>query len=277
MADATEKILHAAYNYKAQQGGGYFKVYFENGITDVMIPEGSREKCYGSFNLADFMNVVVDRIAGLNPLTVIRSSFQFDPDEMFTRPGQLLYEFNTGRAKIADGIRTYKNLPYLCDEKAKDEYDDAVLYTCSTSGDDPSKIVDAEGYEQKAGSKIIITFDEDNTASNPTLNVNGIGEYPIYKDGYPIEPTEIKKGIHYIFEFTGSAYNLSGIYVEGGGIYDPQYNEDYSKTAQQNIPGYIAGIVFAGDGVEVEFDLGALEVLTSEPTDGRAAYVLEEV
>ena len=284
MAD-SEKILHSVYNYKGTQGGKYIKVYFETGAGDVAIPAGLKDTCYGSTTLDSFIQTVVQKIAGLNPLTIIRSSFQFDPEEVFTRPGQMLYEFNTGRVKIADGTRSYKNLPYICDDKyneseqGEEDPSDALDAINSEPGDTVDKTVTIDDYTHAKGNTVVIQFAENNTADTPTLTINGHGPYPITKDGIPIHANDLLAGVNYKFEFTGTSFEIVGIVTDNTeSVYPEGYGEDYSISAQQKIPAYVASVVYVdsedGDLPE-NFDVGALEVLSSAPTDGRAAFVLE--
>jgi len=61
-----------------------------------------------------------------------------------------------------------------------------VLTTCSTPGNVSAKTVET-GTTIGTSSVIGVTFSETNTASNPTLNVNGLGDWPIVADNNAID------------------------------------------------------------------------------------------
>lgn len=55
---------------------------------------------------------------------------------------------------------------------------------CSTAASTANKVVDMTGFVLIDGATIHVTFDHENTASSPTLNVNSTGAITI-KDDYP--------------------------------------------------------------------------------------------
>lgn len=54
---------------------------------------------------------------------------------------------------------------------------------CETAAGTAAKVVDMTGFKLVTGATIYVKFKEKNTASNPTLNVNGTGAIKIYRYG----------------------------------------------------------------------------------------------
>ena len=54
------------------------------------------------------------------------------------------------------------------------------LGVCDTEADTAAKVVTCAGWNGLPGQSILITFTNENTASNPTLNINSKGALPIY-------------------------------------------------------------------------------------------------
>lgn len=62
----------------------------------------------------------------------------------------------------------------------------ALYGTCTTAASTTAKVVTCQGFELRTGSVVNVRFTNKNTASSPTLNVNGTGAKPIYLNGSPI-------------------------------------------------------------------------------------------
>ena len=84
-----------------------------------------------------------------------------------------------------------------------------VLTTCSTSGNVSAKTVET-GTTIGTSSVIGVTFSETNTADNPTLNVNGLGDWPIVADNNAVD---IKHYLHFstriIFKRSGNTWKIT--------------------------------------------------------------------
>lgn len=64
------------------------------------------------------------------------------------------------------------------------------------------------GFSLKPGIRIIISFTEGNSASNPKLNINDTGEKNIVYDG--TGELELLQGVLYDFVYNGTDYILIG-------------------------------------------------------------------
>lgn len=82
--------------------------------------------------------------------------------------------------------------------------------TCSTAAATAAKTVDCTGFELVIGAEITVKFTVTNTATQPTLNVNGKGARPIYYRGNIIPPTCLAEGRVYTFRYDGKNYELVG-------------------------------------------------------------------
>lgn len=86
--------------------------------------------------------------------------------------------------------------------------------TCSTSGSVAEKNVSCSGFSLAAGTIIAVKFNYSNTASTPTLNVNGTGAKGILFLGTSIAPNYLKSGGTYMFVYNGSHYELLGDFYD---------------------------------------------------------------
>lgn len=82
--------------------------------------------------------------------------------------------------------------------------------TCSTSAGTAAKTVSKDGFNLDTGSRIIIKFTTGNTATNPTLNINGTGAKAIRYRGSAINKSYIATNGVYEFVFDGTYYNVVG-------------------------------------------------------------------
>ena len=81
--------------------------------------------------------------------------------------------------------------------------------TCSTAAGIKDKTVNVSGLKKVVGAAVLIKFTNTNTAANPTLNVNGLGAYPIYYKGTNIDAKLLESNIPFLFIFSGSAWDIS--------------------------------------------------------------------
>ena len=82
--------------------------------------------------------------------------------------------------------------------------------TCSTSASTTAKTVGKANFQLSTGAEITIKFTYTNTASNPTLNVNGTGARSIYYNGTNIPAGALAANRVYRFVYDGSYWQLVG-------------------------------------------------------------------
>lgn len=82
--------------------------------------------------------------------------------------------------------------------------------TCSTAAATTAKTVSCTGFSLVTGAEITVKFTVTNTASNPTLNVNGTGAKAIYYRGTAISAGYLAANRTYTFRYNGTQYELVG-------------------------------------------------------------------
>ena len=82
--------------------------------------------------------------------------------------------------------------------------------TCSTVAGTAAKTVACTGFALVTGAEITVKFTVTNTASNPTLNVNGTGAKAIYYRGSAISAGYLAANRIYTFRYNGSQWELVG-------------------------------------------------------------------
>lgn len=82
--------------------------------------------------------------------------------------------------------------------------------TCSTAAATVAKVVTIDNFSLETGAEISVKFTVTNTATNPTLNVNGTGAKAIYYNGAAISAGYLKANRVFKFIYTGSQYELVG-------------------------------------------------------------------
>ena len=93
---------------------------------------------------------------------------------------------------------------------------DGVPYTtrpiaiCSTAAATAAKIVECDGFSLMEGATLIIMFVNGNTASNPTLNVNGTGARRLYNGSGYSQPNELKPYVFYEVMYEGQYWQILG-------------------------------------------------------------------
>ena len=81
---------------------------------------------------------------------------------------------------------------------------------CETDGATADKTIAAENYKLVEGTGIIVKFTNDNTAANPTLNINNTGAIPIYYNGVPIKAEYITSDRFLQLMYDGTNYQVVG-------------------------------------------------------------------
>ena len=81
---------------------------------------------------------------------------------------------------------------------------------CSTSASTAAKTVTCTGFGLITGAEITMKFTYTNTASSPTLNVNGTGAKPIYYRGSAISASYLGANRTYTFRYNGAQWDFVG-------------------------------------------------------------------
>lgn len=80
---------------------------------------------------------------------------------------------------------------------------------CSTAGSTAAKTVTVEDFELLTGTSVSIKFDNTDTSTSPTLNVNNTGAHPIYYNGATLGPSILKAGSIQDFVYDGTNWVLT--------------------------------------------------------------------
>ncbi len=81
---------------------------------------------------------------------------------------------------------------------------------CSTSGSTAAKTVSCAGFNLATGAEITVKFNNTNTSTNPTLNVNGTGAKAIYYKGVTVPSGYIVANGMYTFRYNGTQWEYVG-------------------------------------------------------------------
>ena len=152
-----------------------------------------------------------------------------------------------------DGTVTYSTP--VCISKPPEGYDrDATYYATSSTGTTTAAkvaTVQAGGdFTLKEGATVSVTFDNGNTASNPTLNVDGTGAKPIYTLGTSY--AYWAAGASVLFVYDGSAWQVAStpvyastttignpagqnVYIDGQGVAMRNGTTEYSTYGPDEI------------------------------------------
>lgn len=79
--------------------------------------------------------------------------------------------------------------------------------TCSTAAAAAEKTVACTGFSLVTGAEITVKFIVTNTATNPTLNVNGTGAKPIYYRGAAIGASALRSNDTHTFRYDGAQWD----------------------------------------------------------------------
>lgn len=96
--------------------------------------------------------------------------------------------------------------------RVDDGEDGKTLYgVCSTAATTAAKVVNGvTGFSLYTGVNVSVKFAITNTASNPTLNINGTGAKPIYYRGSVISAGYLAANRTYIFCYNGTQWEFAG-------------------------------------------------------------------
>jgi hypothetical protein len=81
---------------------------------------------------------------------------------------------------------------------------------CSTAGNVQTKTVNIPQYNLVTGARVTVKFENENTATNPTLNVSDTGARPIIYKGSSIPADALSANSVREFVFDGTNYLLIG-------------------------------------------------------------------
>jgi hypothetical protein len=82
--------------------------------------------------------------------------------------------------------------------------------TCSTAADAAAKTVNVDNFSLEEGARVTVKFTTTNTASSPTLDVEGTGAKAIYYNGAAISTDYLKANKIYEFIYNGTQWDLIG-------------------------------------------------------------------
>lgn len=123
-------------------------------------------------------------------------------------------------------------------------YNSGNFSLCTTSANDPTKVCtvyDPSFWGVLDGTSVIVRFQNSNTASDPTLNVNDTGDFDItYMGGNPIDPFILQSDQMFQFCFNADlgVWEMIGVTVAsgGGGVTGVKGNAESSyRTGNVNI------------------------------------------
>ena len=110
MSELTDTIVHVAYRFKPEGSDKYITTYFETSLIDVIIPEQTRPALLGAENMQEFCNLLMDKMKTERP--IYQQARAYDPERIYPKD-KFLYESDTGKLKVGDGIHKYKELNYF--------------------------------------------------------------------------------------------------------------------------------------------------------------------
>lgn len=131
---------------------------------------------------------------------------------------------------------------------------------CSTASDVSAKTATLDGYVLNIGQSIYVQFDYNNTALNPTLNINNTGNIPLFYNNISFSP---EANTIYNFIYDGTNYVLiNGVKGEDG--YTPVKGVDYYTEEEQEelITTIVNQINISGDASYVHDQIASSDVWT---------------
>ena len=206
-------------------------------------------------------------------------------------PSGSLYVWQRQRVEKKDGTVTYST-PVVV-SKPQEGYDaDATFYATSSSSSSTSAktahVLEPDGFELKAGVVVSVTFLSGNTASSPTLNIDGTGAKQIRTNMTPAAYWD--DGQNVLFVFDGNYWHVASspvwastvtvgnpasrnVYIDGTHVAIRNGTTEYSSFDANNVT---LGRTNAGsmlrlssDGTATFYD-GGDDVLTISATSSMA-------
>lgn len=129
--------------------------------------------------------------------------------------------------------------------------DEAMGYygECSTAGSTVAKEVTIEGFTLATDTRVAIKWTNTNTASNPTLNINGTGAIAMYYGNARLTGTDLQLQRITEFVYDGTYYRLVGALSDGNdkvsqyaftANYEYPILAKYNKSATTNYGDYVS-------------------------------------
>lgn len=138
MSELTDTIVHIAYRFKPEGTDKYITAYLESSLVDVIIPKETQSAMLGATNMQEFCNALLSKINNERPL--YQKADMYDQNRIYPE-GKFLYESDTGKLKVGDGVTRYKFLSYFGYDSERDAEYEAKDYEVALT------IVDDEGTE----------------------------------------------------------------------------------------------------------------------------------
>ena len=114
---------------------------------------------------------------------------------------------SAGTADAATKLSTARNINGMSVDGTANRFN---YGTCSTAATTVEKAVTCAGFALATGAEITVKFTVTNSATSPTLNVNGTGAHPIYYRNAAITPAYLAANRTYTFRYNGTQYELVG-------------------------------------------------------------------
>ena len=191
---------------------------------------------------ADYIRVghFVDLVYYDNCWNVVGDLTQAQVDALETRldgltPADIGALSSSGNAVSASKWNTVRKINGMSIDGTTDRTNYGV---CSTSGSTTAKTVSCTGFSLVTGAEITVKFNNTNTASNPTLNVNSTGAKAIYYKGAVVPSGYIAAKGTYTFRYNGTQWELVG---------DINTDTTYSEATASK-----SGLMSAGDKAKVD-------------------------
>lgn len=105
----NELTLHTAYRYKDDMLNKYLKLYFENDISDVMIPEKYKNTFLYAETLEDLLDKIVPIVKNAAPKPELTYSYLVNWNTIYPK-GTFIVELDTQSMKVGDGKHSYGEL-----------------------------------------------------------------------------------------------------------------------------------------------------------------------
>jgi hypothetical protein len=128
-----EVTLRTKYRYKPENGDKYLTLYFENGSNDVIIDTDiSGVSSEGQTTLTDAILAINTLIQQRALQTVYDSSKSLKRKNITLAQGQFGIESDTLQMKVGDGLRKWRNLPYLVKNREEPDIKEIIVDSSSS-------------------------------------------------------------------------------------------------------------------------------------------------
>lgn len=145
--------------------------------------------------------------------TQLLESISFEDNSL---EGGCLVDGSITGSKLEPGIEIDGSIARLTNPQSIDgitfDGSEPVIHfaQCTTQGSTTRKAVTVTNWSQTVGGFVLVQFTNTNTATNPTLNINGTGELPIYYQSTNVQSDKLVSGRVYMFVYTGNSFDVVG-------------------------------------------------------------------